>query len=260
MLSWIGLIVGLGYAIGHPAVQVAKAISRYGLLATIALVAIALAIAVLRARRGRRPPDHTDATLGEATPTSQSEARRQPSHATPESAAIRSADRSGQSGNVSRPAFMPRRNLEATHRETPFARKQTPAFALSDHGSPLAEQTLIGSTRAMRVRQAPSSFSPRLPIQLPKTVRWGGPGPPTVRKPSPLQDICVEADARTRTGDPFITSEVLYQLSYVGDGLWTVDAAQATRRHAGPRGRDPARRARPRAGLARRSPAPPRPA
>ena len=27
-----------------------------------------------------------------------------------------------------------------------------------------------------------------------------------------------EADARTRTGDPFITSEVLYQLSYVGLG------------------------------------------
>jgi hypothetical protein len=27
------------------------------------------------------------------------------------------------------------------------------------------------------------------------------------------------ADARTRTGDPFITSEVLYQLSYVG-GAW----------------------------------------
>jgi hypothetical protein len=25
-----------------------------------------------------------------------------------------------------------------------------------------------------------------------------------------------QADARTRTGDPFITSEVLYQLSYVG--------------------------------------------
>jgi hypothetical protein len=28
-----------------------------------------------------------------------------------------------------------------------------------------------------------------------------------------------EADARTRTGDPFITSEVLYQLSYVGGAL-----------------------------------------
>ena len=27
----------------------------------------------------------------------------------------------------------------------------------------------------------------------------------------------VEADGRTRTGDPFITSEVLYQLSYVGE-------------------------------------------
>jgi hypothetical protein len=26
----------------------------------------------------------------------------------------------------------------------------------------------------------------------------------------------VEADARIRTADPFITSEVLYQLSYVG--------------------------------------------
>jgi membrane protein DedA with SNARE-associated domain len=50
MLSWIGLIVGLGYAIGHPAVRVAKAISHYGLLATIALVAIALAIGGLRAR------------------------------------------------------------------------------------------------------------------------------------------------------------------------------------------------------------------
>jgi hypothetical protein len=41
-------------------------------------------------------------------------------------------------------------------------------------------------------------------------------------KPSPgqlsLLDSALdpEADARTRTGDPFITSEVLYQLSYVG--------------------------------------------
>jgi hypothetical protein len=28
-----------------------------------------------------------------------------------------------------------------------------------------------------------------------------------------------EADAQIRTGDPFITSEVLYQLSYVGEAL-----------------------------------------
>ncbi len=59
MLSWIGLIVGLGYAVGHPAVQVAKAISRYGLLVTIALVAIAVAIAVLRTRRGGPTPETT---------------------------------------------------------------------------------------------------------------------------------------------------------------------------------------------------------
>ncbi|HEX3831834.1 MAG TPA: VTT domain-containing protein [Solirubrobacteraceae bacterium] len=51
MLSWIGLIVGLGYAVGHPAVQVAKAISHYALLATIAVVAIAIVVGVLRTRR-----------------------------------------------------------------------------------------------------------------------------------------------------------------------------------------------------------------
>jgi hypothetical protein len=35
----------------------------------------------------------------------------------------------------------------------------------------------------------------------------------------------VEADARTRTGDPFITSEVLYQLSYVGGFLTVAGSA-----------------------------------
>ena len=41
---------------------------------------------------------------------------------------------------------------------------------------------------------------------------------PCTAKPS-SRAICrgiIEADARTRTADPFITSEVLYQLSYVG--------------------------------------------
>jgi membrane-associated protein len=50
MLAWIGLIVGIGYAIGHPAVQVAKAISHYGLVATIAVVAIAFTVTMLRTR------------------------------------------------------------------------------------------------------------------------------------------------------------------------------------------------------------------
>jgi membrane protein DedA with SNARE-associated domain len=51
MLSWIGAIVGLGFVIGHPAVQVAKAISHYALIITIALVAVAIAVGVLRTRR-----------------------------------------------------------------------------------------------------------------------------------------------------------------------------------------------------------------
>ena len=50
MLTWIGLIVGLGYLVGHPAVQVAKEISHYALLITVAIVAIAIAVGVLRAR------------------------------------------------------------------------------------------------------------------------------------------------------------------------------------------------------------------
>jgi hypothetical protein len=39
---------------------------------------------------------------------------------------------------------------------------------------------------------------------------------PKVDEPRNLQAFS-RADARTRTGDPFITSEVLYQLSYVGE-------------------------------------------
>jgi hypothetical protein len=35
----------------------------------------------------------------------------------------------------------------------------------------------------------------------------------------PRNGLVDRADARTRTGDPFITSEVLYQLSYVGARL-----------------------------------------
>ena len=58
MLSWIGLIVGLGYAVGRPAVEVAKAISHYALLVTIAVVAIAVAIAVLRTRWAGAPGVH----------------------------------------------------------------------------------------------------------------------------------------------------------------------------------------------------------
>lgn len=40
---------------------------------------------------------------------------------------------------------------------------------------------------------------------------------PSRQKESTHPALCPRADARTRTGDPFITSEVLYQLSYVGE-------------------------------------------
>ena len=36
-------------------------------------------------------------------------------------------------------------------------------------------------------------------------------------RPLDIQVGPAKADARIRTGDPFITSEVLYQLSYVGE-------------------------------------------
>ena len=74
MLAWIGLIVGLGYAVGHPAVQVAKAISHYALLITIAAVALVIAVGLLRTRRAaarataRSARRHTALIKSAATP------------------------------------------------------------------------------------------------------------------------------------------------------------------------------------------------
>jgi len=45
---WVGLIVGLGYAIGRSAVNVAHEITHYGLLLTVACVVVALAVVGLR--------------------------------------------------------------------------------------------------------------------------------------------------------------------------------------------------------------------
>jgi membrane-associated protein len=54
-LLWAALIVGLGYAIGRPAVRIADTVSHDALIATLALLAALLAVAVLRARsRARR--------------------------------------------------------------------------------------------------------------------------------------------------------------------------------------------------------------
>jgi hypothetical protein len=54
------------------------------------------------------------------------------------------------------------------------------------------------------------------------------------------QTLWGQADARTRTGDPFITSEVLYQLSYVG-GVCKLPA----KRDSLPRGHDDGLRTEP---------------
>jgi membrane-associated protein len=50
-LLWEGLLVGLGWAIGHPAVHVVNEIGHYSLIVTIALVVVLIG---LGARRGRR--------------------------------------------------------------------------------------------------------------------------------------------------------------------------------------------------------------
>jgi membrane-associated protein len=51
---WVSLIVGLGYAIGHSAVDVAHTITNYGLLLTLALIPAALILVALRVLTRRR--------------------------------------------------------------------------------------------------------------------------------------------------------------------------------------------------------------
>jgi membrane-associated protein len=52
-LLWAGMLAGLGYALGHHAVVVAQAISRYGLWISIVVVALVVAAQVRAARRTR---------------------------------------------------------------------------------------------------------------------------------------------------------------------------------------------------------------
>ena len=53
-----------------------------------------------------------------------------------------------------------------------------------------------------------------------RTIARSGARPDAKRRQTAaVQEKRRRADGRTRTGDPFITSEVLYQLSYVGRGL-----------------------------------------
>ncbi|HEY4017384.1 MAG TPA: VTT domain-containing protein [Pseudonocardiaceae bacterium] len=52
-LLWAGMLAGLGYALGHHAVVVAQAISRYGLWVSIALVVVVVAAQIRGARSQR---------------------------------------------------------------------------------------------------------------------------------------------------------------------------------------------------------------
>jgi membrane protein DedA with SNARE-associated domain len=52
-MMWAGMLVGLGYALGHRAVVVAQTISRYGLWFTIAIVVLVV-VAQIRSTRVQR--------------------------------------------------------------------------------------------------------------------------------------------------------------------------------------------------------------
>jgi membrane protein DedA with SNARE-associated domain len=54
---WVGLVVGLGYAIGQPAVDVVHTIGRYSLWVTLGIVATIVIAQVRAARRRGRDSD-----------------------------------------------------------------------------------------------------------------------------------------------------------------------------------------------------------
>ena len=71
---------------------------------------------------------------------------------------------------------------------------------------PLAGVERVDAAEAIREARAEAA----VPRSYPQT---------RIRRQRRRRSLLIErADARTRTGDPFITSEVLYQLSYVGLG------------------------------------------
>jgi hypothetical protein len=92
----------------------------------------------------------------------------------------------------------------------------------ASRASPVREWLLAstGSSRRLRCGYPPRRHGPGrvIPTQCPSERANPGDGPPSsgVTALSCPPVGLGRADARTRTADPFITSEVLYQLSYVG--------------------------------------------
>jgi len=57
VLLWAGMLAGLGYALGHPAVVAARIISHYSLWVTIGLVALTVLLTVRSQRRSMAGPE-----------------------------------------------------------------------------------------------------------------------------------------------------------------------------------------------------------
>jgi membrane-associated protein len=57
VLLWTGMLAGLGYALGHPAVVAARTISHYSLWFTIGLVALTVLLTVRSQRRSMAAPE-----------------------------------------------------------------------------------------------------------------------------------------------------------------------------------------------------------
>jgi hypothetical protein len=51
LLLRVGALVGLGYAIGEPAVRAARAVSHYGLRVTIGIVVVFVVVAAVKQAR-----------------------------------------------------------------------------------------------------------------------------------------------------------------------------------------------------------------
>ena len=63
-MLWIGMLVGLGYALGHHAVVAAQTVSRYGLWFSIAIVTLIIVSQVRSARAARVDAARSPAACG----------------------------------------------------------------------------------------------------------------------------------------------------------------------------------------------------
>ena len=127
----------------------------------------------------------------------------------------------GKLGDV-RPGHGALARVEAPGRER---RRRTPSTSTTatSSGSPTSAATRSSAstraTRALHDLPPPHRGRERAPAPRPRPARSGARSPASTGS---WWRGRAEADARTRTGDPIITSDVLYQLSYVG-GAWSID-------------------------------------